>query len=106
MQWIKTAIAALIIAAGTLPANAQKAATEVRVATPFQKATRTYERGEYARARTHSLDACLHGEVKGCALLADLNRRGLGGPQDLDAAVGYYEQGCNGGEASSCATLA
>ena len=94
----------MMIASGS--ASAENTGREALVATPYQMATRTYARADYADARNYSLEACLHGEVKGCALLADLYRRGFGGPQDFTQAARYYRQACNGGEPSSCATLA
>lgn len=106
MRWTKLILAALIISVSCTVASAENAERDVLIATPYQMATRTYARGDYTQSRTHSLEACLHGEVKGCALLADMNRRGWGGPQDLTQAIRYYQQACEGGEASSCATLA
>lgn len=108
MRMIKMIAAALMMSLSTTAGAvmADEAETVVRQATPLQMATRTYMREAYDEARDYSREACLHGEADGCALLADLYRRGLGGPQDHIKAAGFYEQSCEGGIGSSCATLA
>lgn len=50
--------------------------------------------------------ACKAGDLEGCFKLADMQRTGVGGPQDLKAAAASYKKMCDAKDGRGCAGLA
>lgn len=54
-----------------------------------------YEKQRYAQARTLFLRACEKRSGEACFELADMEERGLGGPQDVKAAADHFTEACD-----------
>lgn len=50
--------------------------------------------------------ACTAGDLEGCFKLADMQRTGIGGAQDLKAAAASYKKMCDGKDGRGCSGLA
>ena len=97
--------AVLVSCVIALPASAQfgrveRSQTEIAV----EEAQRYFERDQARRASSQA--RCEAGEAPACHELAELLRRGEGGPQDLPGAARAYRAGCDGDVAGACAGLA
>ncbi|KPP94048.1 tetratricopeptide repeat protein [Erythrobacter sp. HL-111] len=56
---------------------------------------KAYERQRYAQARALYLKACEKRSGEACFELADMEERGLGGPQDVKAAAEHFTKACD-----------
>jgi len=56
--------------------------------------------------RVAASSACTAGDLEGCFKLADMQRTGIGGPQDLKAAAKAYKIMCDGKDGRGCSGLA
>jgi TPR repeat protein len=50
--------------------------------------------------------ACTAGDLEGCFKLADMQRTGIGGAQDLKGAAASYKKMCDGKDGRGCSGLA
>jgi serine/threonine protein kinase len=71
----------------------------------FQQGKTSFDRKQYANARTQFSQACDSGNISACDYLGYLYAQGLGGAQDMDQARTLYQKGCAQSDLSSCASL-
>lgn len=97
--------AAAMCAAIALPAAAQFGQverTQAEIALEQAEARTAKQKAE----REAAGKACTAGEMEGCFRLADMQRTGTGGPQDLKAAAAAYRTMCEARDGRGCAGLA
>ena len=71
----------------------------------YDQAKSSYDRKQYAQARTLFAQSCDSGELRACNYLGYLYAQGLGGPSSTQKARDVYQKACDGGNLSSCASL-
>jgi serine/threonine-protein kinase len=71
----------------------------------YDQGKSSYDRKDYAQARTLFGQACDGGEMRACNYLGYLYAQGLGGTQSLQMAREVYQKACDQGTLSSCASL-
>ncbi len=86
--------------AQTGPARAERTAAELA----FERAQSDF--GAQAARRAELRDECRDDSPEACHDYADMQRKGLGGSQDLAGAVSSYRKACDSGHAAGCAGLA
>ena len=65
-----------------------------------------YQSGQFEAAYELGKESCARGVANGCAALAQLYAKGLGGVrQNSEQAVKFHEKACEGGFGASCAEL-
>lgn len=104
------AIGLVAIMVSGAPALAQSdGATEAtELPTPaesLEKGKDAASRQSWRSARIYYKQACDGGEAVGCSGLADLYRKGLGGPLLESSAERLYKKACRSDDINACATL-
>lgn len=97
----------LMGAAMLLPAAAQGASQRVersQAEMALEKAEAEFE--ELKAARDAARQACAGRDWQACYELAELQRKGLGGSQDLSGAAASYKKVCDARDGRGCAGLA
>jgi TPR repeat protein len=99
--------AVFVTAAMTVPASAQGIGgrverTQAEIA--MEKAETDF--AKMKTVREESKTKCAAREYQACYELAELERKGLGGPQDLSAAAKNYKKVCDAKDGRGCAGLA
>jgi uncharacterized protein len=86
LRWLLVLTAALFL----FPADEALAQSK-----ELASAKKAYESQKFAQARTLYLNACTKRSGEACFELADMEEKGLGGPQDVKAAADHFTQACD-----------
>lgn len=99
--------AVLVTAAITLPSSAQGTTGRVertQAELAMEKAETDF--AKLKETREEAKTKCAAREYQACYELAEFERKGLGGPQDLSAAAKNYKKVCDAKDGRGCAGLA